>query len=318
MKVMFSLAKACGIILALLLCVAVRPCHAQDLTPRAYVITPVHTNAVILTYSFREGSVLFDPTLPITNSTGKLNVTMFSVYHTLSFFGRSANITAILPYTVGTFQGDVNGKPGSIYRSGLLDSIFRFSVNLKGGPAMTVKEFSTWRQKTIVGVSVRVEAPTGQYDPTKLVNPGTNRWAFKPEIGLSRRVGKWIFDGYAGVWFFTANPEFFSHNAVSPGVNTLGQAPIGSLETHVSYDFKPRLWASFDWNYWYGGRRTLNGKVTSDSLQANSRIGATASVPLNKRQSLKFSYSYGDVVRVGGNYHAVAIAWQYGWFGRPN
>ena len=175
MKIRVSFAKACGIILVLFGCVTVRPCRAQDLTPRAYVITPVHTNAVVLTYSFKDGSVLFNPTLPITNSTGKLNVTMFSFYHTLSFFGRSANITAILPYTVGTFQGDVNGKPGSIYRSGLLDSIFRFSVNLKGGPAMTVKEFSTWRQKTIVGVSVRVEAPTGQYDPTKLVNPGTNR-----------------------------------------------------------------------------------------------------------------------------------------------
>ena len=318
MKVWISLDKACGITLALLGCVAVRPCHAQDLTPRAYVITPVHTNTVVLTYSFKDGSVLFDPTLPITNSTGTLNVTICSFYHTLSFFGHSANITAILPYTVGTFQGDVNGKPGSIYRSGLLDSSFRFSVNLKGGPAMTVKEFSAWRQKTIVGASVRVEAPTGQYDPTKLVNPGTNRWAIKPEIGLSRRVGKWIFDGYAGVWFFTANPEFFSHNSVSPGVNSLGQAPIGSLETHVSYDFKQRLWASFDWNYWYGGNRTLNGKVTPNSLQANSRIGATASVPLNKHQSLKFSYSYGDVVRIGGNYHSVAIAWQYIWFGRPN
>jgi hypothetical protein len=87
MKMTDSLAKACGIILALVGCAAVRPCHAQDLTPRAYVITPVHTNAVVLTYSFIDGSVLFDPTLPITNSTGKLNVTMFSVYHTLSFSG---------------------------------------------------------------------------------------------------------------------------------------------------------------------------------------------------------------------------------------
>jgi hypothetical protein len=293
-------------------------CQAQDLTPRAYVITPIHTNAVVLTYSFKDGSVLFDSTLPITDATGKLNVTIFSYYHSLRFFGRSANISIILPYTFGTFQANANGTPQSVYRSGLMDSIFRFSVNLKGGPAMTAKEFSAWHQKTILGASIRIDAPTGQYDPTVLITPGTNRWAFKPEFGVSRRQGHWIFDLYTGVWIFTRNPEFFSHNAVSPGVNALSQAPIGSLETHVSYDFKPRLWASFDWNYWYGGRRSINGVETAGSLQANSRIGATASVPITKRQSLKFSYSYGDIVRVGGNYHSIAIAWQYGWLGRPN
>ena len=313
-----SFSKPCGILLALCGSLSGGACHAQDLTPRAYVITPIHTNAVVLTYTLRSGSVLFDSTLPITDATGKLNVMIFSYYHSLSFFGRSANITAILPYTVGNFEANVNGSPESVYRSGLMDSFFRFSVNLKGGPAMTAKEFPTWRQKTILGASFRIEAPTGQYDPTVLITPGTNRWAFKPEFGVSRRQGHWIFDLYTGVWFFTTNPEFFSHNAFTPGVNTLSQAPIGSLESHVSYDFKPRLWASFDWNYWYGGRRSLNGIVTSGSLQANSRIGATASIPINKRQSLKFSYSYGAIVRAGGNYHSIAIAWQYAWLGKPN
>jgi hypothetical protein len=294
-------------------------CHAQDLTPRAYVITPIHTNAVVLSYSFRSGSVLFDTTLPV-DVTGKLSIPMFSYYHTFGFFGRSANIAVYLPYAVGTFQGSVNGVNGTrnVYRSGLMDSIFRFSVNLKGGPAMTAKEFSSWHQKTILGVSIKVTAPTGQYDPTELITPGTNRWALKPELGLSRRWRNWLFDVYAGIWFFTTNPEYFSHNEVSPGVNTLSQAPMGTLETHVSYDVKPRLWASFDWNYWYGGRRSVNGVETAGSLQANSRFGATASVPITKRQSLKFSYSYGDIVRTGGNYHNIAIAWQYGWIGRPN
>lgn len=55
-------------------------------------------------------------------------------------------------------------------------------------------------------------APTGQYDPTVLIKWGTNRWAFKPEIGYSQRWDHWVLDGYAGVWFFTTNPEFFSHN----------------------------------------------------------------------------------------------------------
>jgi Putative MetA-pathway of phenol degradation len=305
--------------LALLWCICLggNVSRAQDLTPRAYVITPVHSNAVILTYSFRSGSILFDPSLPITDSTGKLNIAIFSYYHAFNFFGRSANISASLPYTVGHFQGNVNGTQEMIYRSGLLDSVFRLAVNIKGGPAMPIQKFSTWRQKTILGASLRIVAPTGQYDPTKLVTPGTNRWAFKPELGFSRRWRNWIFDAYGGVWFFTANSDFFSHNQLSPRTNTLSQATMGSIEMHLSYDFGRRLWASIDGNYWYGGRRSINGIESVNSLQANSRIGGTASVPISKHQSLKFSYSRGTLVRVGGNYQNVSVAWQYGWLGRP-
>ena len=51
------------------------------------------------------------------------------------------------------------------------------------------------------GVSIRVVAPTGQYDPAKLINYGSNRWAFKPEIGLSQRRGHWVVDTYGGGGF---------------------------------------------------------------------------------------------------------------------
>jgi outer membrane putative beta-barrel porin/alpha-amylase len=291
-------------------------CRAQDLSPRAYVITPVHWNAVILTYSFSDGSIFFDAALPITDATGRINVPIFSYYHAFSFFGRSANATASLPYAVGSFQGKVHGVEQNLYRSGLMDSVYRISVNLKGGPAMSLKEFSSWHQRLIVGASLKVVAPTGQYDPTKLVTPGANRWAFKPELGLSRRWGHWLLDGYGGVWLFTTNPEFFSHNRFTPGTNTLSQQPVGALEMHLSYDVTRRLWFSIDGNYWYGGSTSING-LKPASLQANSRIGGTASIPVSKHQSLKFSYSRGTVIRVGGNFQTLSLGWQYFWMGRP-
>jgi len=160
---------------------------AQDLAPRAYVITPVHSNAVTATYSLYDGSILLNGTLPITNASGLVNVGDIAVYHALNFFGRSANFTASLPYGIGNFQGTIMKNQTSVYRSGLLDSTYRFSVNLMGGPAMDTREFSQWKQKTLLGVSLKVIAPTGQYYPTKLVNYGGNRWAFKPELGLSQR-----------------------------------------------------------------------------------------------------------------------------------
>ena len=291
---------------------------AQDLSPRTYVITPVHSNAIILTYTFNDGSIFFDAALPISDASGKLSTPTFSYYHSFSFFGRSANFTASLPYAVGTFQGKLNGTEQNLYRSGLMDTVYRLAVNLKGGPAMPVKEFMSWRQKLLIGASIKVVAPTGQYDPTKLVTPGANRWSFKPEIGLSRRWGHWLLDAYGGVWFFTTNSEFFSHNQTFPGTNTLSQAPMGSLEMHLSYDVKPRLWFSVDGNYWYGGKTSVNGVESSGSLQANSRIGGTASIPVSKHQSLKFSYSRGSIIRVGGDFQRFSVAWQYSWLGRPN
>jgi len=269
-----------------------------------------------LTYSFYTGNIEFNGAVPITGATSRVNVPIFSYYHSFSLLGRSANISASLPYGVGHIRGTVVGAEQSADRSGLLDAGFRFSVNLKGGPAMSPREFSSWQQKTLIGASLTVVTPTGQYYPTRLVNWGANRWAFKPELGWSRRWGHWILDGYAGVWLYTKNPEFFSHNQFFPGTRTQSQKPMGAIEAHVSYDVKPRLWCSFDVNYWYGGRTSLNGVENPVTLQANSRVGATASIPISKHQSLKFSYSNGSVIRYGGNYQNLAVGWQYSWIGR--
>jgi hypothetical protein len=297
-------------------CLSAILCTAQDLSPRAYVIAPIHSNAIILTYSFYDGSLFLSGALPITDSTARVNVPVFSYFHTMNLFGRSASFTGSLPYGVGTFQGNVVGMHATTYRSGLLDSSFRFSVNLKGGPAMKAEEFRKWRQKVIIGASLKFVAPTGQYDPAKLINYGSNRWSFKPELGLSWRRGHWVIDAYGGGWFFTKNDQFFSRNPAKPNIQSEG--PIGATEMHLSYDVKARLWASIDGNFWYGGRTALNGRLNDSTLQTSSRIGATCSVPLNKHQSVKFNYSDGTYVRYGGNFTNVSVAWQYSWLGRPN
>jgi hypothetical protein len=290
---------------------------AQDLSPRAYVINPLHSNAIILTWSFYDGSILFDGTAPVTGATGTYHLSVLSYYHSFGFLGRSANVTGSLPYAVGTFQGTVQGAENHLYRSGLVDSAFRLSVNLKGGPAMPVQEFMKWHQKTLLGMSFKVVAPTGQYDPTKLINWGANRWGFKPEVGYSELWGHWVLDGYAGLWIYTKNPEFFSRNAFFPGTQAQSQKPIGTFEGHLSYDVKRRLWFSLDGNYWFGGRTTTNGVESPSTLQRNSRIGGTASIPVSSHQSLKFSYNNGAYIRYGGNYQSVSVAWQYSWLGRP-
>ena len=294
--------------------------RAQDLAPRAYIITPLHSNAVNLTYSFFTGGLDFNGVIPVSNATGTYSVPIFSLYHSFGVFGRSANVAVWLPYGVGHFQGSLQGTNQERYRSGLLDAGLRFSVNLKGGPAMPVSQFVKWKQKTVLGASLRVVMPTGQYDSKRLINWGINRWAFKPEFGYSRRLAeKWVLDSYAGVWFFTTNQEFFSTPAPQPQT----QSPIGSFEGHLSYDAKKfrgktPLWFSLDGNFWYGGTTSVAGKSNPATRQTSSRIGVTAAIPISRHQSIKTSFSTGGYVRFGGNYQNVSVSWQYSWLGSPN
>ena len=289
--------------------------RGQDLAPRAYVITPLHSNAITLTYSYYTGSLQFDGAVPITGATGKINMPIITYYHSLNFFGRSANILATLPYAVGNLQGHAFGAEGHLYRSGLLDSVYRFSVNLKGGPAMPLEEMRKWRQKMLIGVSLKVVAPTGQYDGTKLINWGNNRWGFKPEVGYSQRWGHWLLDAYAAAWFYTTNPEFFSYNQFVPGLQTQSESPVAACEGHLSYDIRPRFWVSLDANFWRGGETSLSGVANPKTIQQNSRIGATASIPITRHQSLKASYSDGAYINYGGNFQNLSIGWQYSWIG---
>ena len=171
---------------------------------------------------------------------------------------------------------------------------------------MHLDEFVRWRRKTVVGASVAVVPPLGQYDPNRLVNISSNRWAFKPEVGLSRRLGDWFVDVYLGAWLFAANSNFQGR--------VRQQDPIVSSQLHISYNIRPRLWAAFDANFYVGGRTTVDGERRFD-LQRNSRIGGTLAVPLTKRQSVKGSVSSGARTTIGAAFTSISVGYQYMWGG---
>jgi len=155
-------------------------------------------------------------------------------------------------------------------------------------------------------VSVVVSAPTGQYDPARAVNVGTNRWAVKPEVGLSHHFkGRFILDAYVGLWLYQDNQKFF-------GGRVRSQAPIVSSQYHISYDIKPRMWAAFDANFYSGGRTTVNG-ILSNDFQRNSRVGGTFSFPVTRRQSMKLAYAVGAYTTVGGAFQTFSIGYNYLW-----
>jgi Putative MetA-pathway of phenol degradation len=291
---------SCGLLLVSVLSVS-----GQELEPGAYSVSPVGVNILVLTNNFQGGDVTFDAALPIDDAQATINTTAVSYVRTLRLLGRSANLGIVALYAVGHVEGLYHGEFTEVDRSGFRDPLVRFAVNLYGGPAMDRKAFASYRQKTSVGLSLVTSLPLGAYDSGKLINLGSNRWGFKPEVGLSHAIGKWTLEVYGGVWLFTDNKNFL-------GNRLREQDPIGSAQVHVLRSFKPRLWASLDANYFTGGRTTVDKRVNLD-LQRNSRVGATLSVPLGSRQSLKFSYSRGAYTTIGADFQAVVAAYQYLW-----
>jgi hypothetical protein len=289
---------------------ATTPGLAQDLTPRAYVITPVSSNALILSYSWNKGEVLFDPSVPIEDAKGRFQTSVLSYYHSFSLLDRSANVVVSVPYATGNFSGVVNGISAQSHLSGTADARLRISVNLRGGPAMRLRQFVGWREKTLIGTSVTAVMPSGQYDRARALNIGTNRWAVKPEIGVTRRLNRWVVEAYTGVWLYTSNSSYFPGNAKRT------QRPVIAMEAHAGYYLRPRLWASLDGNFWAGGRSSHDGREKQDA-QRESRMGVTFSVPFRRQQSFKFSYSRGAYKRIGGNFQTVSAAWQFSWIGKP-
>lgn len=294
--------------LFLMLCTSIT--LAQDLDPRAYIWLPIKTNTLVTGFSYSEGGVVTDPTLPIQDLEASVQVASLGYVHTFNFFGLTSQAMFALPYSWAQVSGKVVGQQESITRSGFSDTRLRFTVLLHGAPAVGLAEFVKAPKKTIVGLSLNVIAPTGEFFPDKLINLGTNRWSFRPELALSQPVGKrWLIDVYSGIWFFTNNHSFYPGNAVRT------QQPMGAFQTHVSYNVTPRFWVAFDATYYVGGQSSINDLFNDDRV-ANARIGITAVMPVGKRNSLKLSASTGAVVRVGQDFSTLSIGWQRSWFGK--
>lgn len=286
--------------------------NAQDLDPRAYVKVPVNANVITTGMSFLDGDVLLDPTVQIEDLEASAQTLSFGFVRSFSFFGQSAQALAVLPYSWAQLSGKVDGLDKSRDLNGLSDMRLRFSVLLLGGKAITTSDMSKPPPRTIIGTSVTVIAPTGEYTSDKLINLGTNRWSIKPELAITQRIGnRWMMDLYTGVWLFTNNNTFY------PGSSERKQDPLYSFQGHLSYNINTRTWAAFDATYYVGGQSAIND-IYKDDQQSNSRIGVTLSFPVAKRNSVKVAYSQGAIIRTGADFKTVSLGWNYTWFDKKS
>jgi hypothetical protein len=298
--------KATAVTLAAALLPAVAT--AQSLEPRAYSNSPVGLNFAIAAYSHSTGGIAFDPSIPLENGEGRVDALSLVYVRTLDVLGNAGNVGLHLPLAQFSGSATLNGVAESRAMSGAGDPALRLAVNFYGAPAMSAAQFANYRQDLIVGASLTLTAPLGDYDPARVVNLGTNRWSAKPDIGLSQAAGPWTFELSAGGTWFTKNDDFF-------GGNTREQEPIYSTQLHVTRQFGRGTWGAVSATYYAGGQTSLNG-VARDDRQSGSRFGATLALPLGGGHSLKFFGSTGLYARTGSDFDSFGVAWQTVWGGR--
>ncbi|WP_163408231.1 transporter [Flavobacterium ajazii] len=279
--------------------------HGQDLEPRVYANVPKDLNVVGFGYAYLDGNVLTEPSLPISDFKIQSHNLLATYVRTFGIANKLARVQVALPYSFMDGSANVSGDFITGSRTGFGDTKIRVGVNLLGSPALDRSEFRNYEQKTIFGISLVTSIPTGKYYGDKRVNIGTNRWAFKPEIGISKRFSQVYAELYGGMWFYTDNDDFLGKK--------LEQKHTYSLQGHASYYFKNSMWLGFNTNWFFGGKTITDG-VSDDSEIDNWRIGGTFSTPIAKGQSLRFQYHIGAYTNNGLNYYAITAAYQYSFF----
>jgi hypothetical protein len=276
--------------------------NAQDVQPRVYTPAPTGVNLLTLGYAFSTGSVLFDKTVPIDNAKGDIHSFNLAYSRSIAVFGMAGRADVVLPFVTGNWKGEVEKSEQSTSRTGFGDPVLRYSLFIFGAPALTRSEFAGFQPKTILGVTLRMQLPLGQYDTNKLLNLGSNRWVFSPQIGIWHVIQNFTFEAYAGVWLFTDNKEFL-------GTMIQSQNPLYTFQVHVSYLFHNEMWIAVS------SRQSLGGAVTNDGgdkldPETNNRLGFTLNIPIESRYALKLIATTGITATVGNDYNTFAVAGQ--------
>lgn len=295
-------------LLALLVLGAAAPALAQSLDPRSFVNTPVGISFASALYGYSSGNVLFDPSVILDSAELAIQGPTVGYARAMDFWGLSGKLDAAAGWACADGHAQLEGATVSRHVCGLTDPTAHISVNFLGAPAFTLQQYPKYKQDILVGAGLRVTAPLGQYDPARLVNIGTNRWVFRPELGFSKALGRLTLEFLAAASLFTTNTDFF-------GGHTQSQAPLYSGQINAIYTFRSGIWGGVGGVY-YGGGSTRTDGGPAMARQENTRAGATLVFPIGRSNTLKVFWTTGVTTRTGSDFDTFVGSWTYRWGGK--
>jgi hypothetical protein len=270
-----------------LACLASLPAAmAQELEVRLWSHLPNEMNFATAAYVDTHADIAFDPALQISDATLKMTTYLAAYMRTFSVLGRSARLDVRQPWKQATWTGTLAGAPASVERDGWGDSTIRLSVHLLGAPPLEGAAYAAYRaaaaDETLVGVALGIDLPTGEYMSDKLLNIGSNRFTFRPQLGIVRNIGRLSLEATAMAALFTDNNDFFNGG-------TFKQEPIYSLQGHATYTLPDGLWLSAGAAGATGGQTTVNDAAKNDARDT-LYYGISAGYPVMPWLGAKLGY----------------------------
>jgi hypothetical protein len=277
---------------------------AQFTDAHSYDNAPIGINQIELSYTYARANTSIDNSLIIAGAQLNLNQGAVDYTRYFGFFRHTAWVEAGVP--IAGLSGSISGTNIQGSTTGVGDSSYEFATLLVGGPALHPAEFQSYTPRTTVGLSLTATARTGFYDSTKVLNLGSDRWSFKPELALSHPFAqKWQADLYANAYFYTDNTSYH-------GKELLRQQPLPGFEGHISYSFNDRVWWSVDTRYSFRGTTFVDG-MDQDNAQQNFALGSELNVSINGRNSMLFEFAKALVHNNGPAVAGFSVKYYYTW-----
>src|SRR5688572_13352030 len=152
---------------------------AQDLEPRLYTNVPVGMNFLGAGYGYSDGNVLFDPAVALENAEIEIDGPVLGLGRSIGLGPFSAKVDGAIGRVCLDGSADYEGERVARGVCGLTDARGRLTVSFLGAPALRRQEVASYRPDWVLGASLQVGFPAGDYDPSRLVNIGTNRTSAK-------------------------------------------------------------------------------------------------------------------------------------------
>ena len=290
----------------LLFCINLQFIIAQDIEPRRWTPLPIGTHAIGGGYVHTFGDILFDPVLQAEDVTIDIDAFALSYVQPLKIGNKLGRLDILVPYANARWEGLLRGVPTSIDRSGFADPRVRFSMNIVGPAALNTQEMMDYYKEhptsTMIGASVSITFPLGQYAEDRLLNLGQNRFVIRPQVGFVHNWGLWSYEFTASMFLYTVNNDFFNNQKRE-------QNPTFAAQTHLIKRFKNRMWVSGSAGYGLGGQSIVDNQPNNDE-RGDFLTSLAFGVPITKRQSAKLFYLRSESVKsVGADTNSLGVAY---------
>jgi len=256
---------------------------------RFYWKTLSDSNAVPVIFQSLSGNTNpFDPAHTITPGAS-LDATLGIVGYarTFSLFDRAAMAALLFP--MGHISGEVTvaGRTFNQSANGFGDPMIEFNLNVIGPPAQKdIPAVMRYEPGFSVDLLADLAVPIGEYDSTRPLNIGQNRWYGRFGMPTILQIGPWVpgerttLEFLPAVWLFGNNDDYVGQ--------TMETDPLFQLDAHLTRDITEKLWASLDAAWYYGGKATIND-VPGEKLN-NIGLGITLGYQINDNLNLTVGY----------------------------